>query len=47
MGWIYLDYRNNMSELDDNSIVYGHSMLNGTMFGTLHRVLNSSFRKNS
>ena len=47
MGWIYLDYRNNMNDLDDNSIVYGHSMLNGTMFGTLHRVLNRSFRKNS
>ena len=28
-------------------VVYGHSMLNGTMFGTLYRVINSSFRKNN
>lgn len=47
MGWIYLDYRNNINDLNDNSIIYGHSMLNGTMFGTLYRVLNTSFRKNS
>lgn len=45
MGWIYLDYRNNINELDDNSIIYGHSMLNGTMFGTLKKVLSSSWRK--
>ncbi len=45
MGWIYLDYRNNIEELDDNSIIYGHSMLNGTMFGTLKKVLSSSWRK--
>lgn len=45
MGWIYLDYRNNIEELNDNSIIYGHSMLNGTMFGTLKKVLDSSWRK--
>ena len=45
MGWIYLDYRNNISEIDDNNIIYGHSMLNGTMFGTLKKVLSSSWRK--
>ena len=45
MGWIYLDYRNNIEELNDNNIIYGHSMLNGTMFGTLKKVLSSSWRK--
>lgn len=45
MGWIYLDYRNDINELNDNSIIYGHSMLNGTMFGTLKYVLDSSWRK--
>lgn len=45
MGWVYFDYRNNVSELDDNNIIYGHSMLNGTMFGTLKKVLTSSWRK--
>lgn len=45
MGWIYLDYRNNVNELNDNSIIYGHNMANGTMFGTLRQVLNSTWRK--
>lgn len=45
MGWIYLDYRNDIEKLNDNSIIYGHSMLNGTMFGTLKKVLSSSWRK--
>ena len=46
MGWVYFDYRNSAPSLDDNNIIYAHSMKNGTMFGTLFRVLNSSWRKN-
>jgi len=45
MGWIYMDYRNSVNDLNDNTIIYGHSMLNGTMFGTLKKVLSSSWRK--
>ncbi len=45
MGWIYMDYRNSVEEFNDNTIIYGHSMLNGTMFGTLKKVLSSSWRK--
>ena len=47
MGWIYMDYRNNSTELDDNTIIYGHNMGNCTMFGTLKTVLDSSWRKNA
>lgn len=47
MGWIYMDYRNDSVNLSSNNIIYGHSMLNGTMFGTLRNVLTSNFRKNS
>ena len=47
MGWVYLDYRNSKNEFDSNNIIYGHSMLNGTMFGTLKNVLTSNFRKNN
>ena len=46
MGWIFMDYRNHADNFDDNTIIYGHSMLNGTMFGTLKKVLNSTWRKN-
>lgn len=46
MGWVYMDYRNNPKEFDDNTIIYGHNMKNGTMFGSLKKVLDSSWRKN-
>lgn len=45
IGWIYADYRNNLNELNDNTIIYGHNMGNGTMFGSLKKVLDSSWRK--
>ncbi len=46
MGWVYMDYRNNPKEFDDNTIIYGHNMKNGTMFGSLKKVLESSWRAN-
>ena len=46
MGWIYMDYRNNPKEFDDNTIIYGHNMKNGTMFGSLKKAYESSWRKN-
>ena len=45
IGSLFFDYRNNVKKLDDNTIIYGHSMLNGTMFGTLRKVSNISWRK--
>lgn len=38
--WLFGDYRNNFNELDKNTIIYGHNMANGTMFGTLIRAVN-------
>ena len=44
-GWIYMDFRNSVTDLSDNTIIYGHNMYySGVMFGTLHRVLNSSWQ---
>ena len=34
-GSIFMDYRNNSNLLDDNTIIYGHNMKNGSMFGNL------------
>ncbi len=46
-GWIYMDFRNSVTSLNDNTIIYGHNMYySGVMFGTLHRVLNSSWQEN-
>lgn len=45
-GVIYMDYRNNFgideSLQSDNIVLYGHNMLNGTMFADLHK-----YRKDS
>ena len=41
-----MDYRNNINDLDDNTIIYGHRRLDGTMFGTLKNVLSSTWQNN-
>ena len=45
-GWIYLDYRNNSTSLDRNTIIYGHNRLNDSMFGTLKNTLDQSWCDN-
>ena len=45
-GWIYADYRNNMTNFDKNTIIYGHGRLNNTMFGSLKTILNSKWYNN-
>ena len=42
-GWIYADYRNDFNNLSNtnNLIIYGHHILNETMFGTLDNILTS------
>ena len=45
-GWIFVDYRNNLSKLNKNTIIYGHNIYaEGLMFGTLEKVLNSSWNE--
>ena len=46
VGWVFYDYRNNTRGFDDNNIIYGHNMPNGTMFGSLKKTLNASWKKN-
>jgi len=39
-GWIFLDYENDSTKVDDNIIIYGHNRyVNGVMFGTLNKTL--------
>lgn len=35
IGWIFADYRNNLETLNTNTIIYGHNLINKTMFGNL------------
>ena len=45
-GWIFLDYRNNLTNLDKNTIIYGHGRLNKAMFGSLKNVLSKEWYNN-
>lgn len=45
-GWLFLDYRNSLTKLSDNLIIYGHSRIDGTMFGSLRNILKSSWQEN-
>ncbi len=45
-GWVFADYHNKFDETDKNIVIYGHSMKNGSMFGTLRNILNKDWYKN-
>ena len=45
-GWVFADYRNNMVNFDKNTVIYGHSRSNQTVFGSLKKVLNKSWYGN-
>ena len=42
-GWIFLDYRNDIDELDKNTVLYGHARKDNSMFGTLKYTLKKSW----
>ena len=43
-GWVFMDYRNSIDELDDNKIIFAHNRyMNGVMFGTLERVSDEKY----
>jgi len=45
-GWVFMDYRNNYKDIDDNTIMYAHGRLDYTMFGALKKFLNESWIDN-
>ncbi|MFP7170693.1 class B sortase [Terribacillus sp. 7520-G] len=42
-GSIFMDYRNDASSLDRQTIIYGHQMKDGSMFGQLDKFLDKDF----
>ena len=46
-GWVFLDYRNNLSNNEKNTILYGHGRQNKTIFGSLKNILNSNWVNNT
>ena len=46
-GWIFADYKNKFDGTDKNIVVYGHSMKDGSMFGSLYKIFGSEWMSNS
>ena len=44
-GWVFMDYRNN-NLVNKNTILYAHGRYDGTMFGSLKNIFNSSWYEN-
>ena len=42
-GWVYMDYRNNPDSFDKNTIIYAHSRVDRSMFGTLRNAVKRSW----
>ena len=45
-GWVFMDYRNSKNFDNKNTILYAHSRLDKTMFGSLSKTLNSKWYSN-
>lgn len=45
-GWVFMDYRNDINFKDKNTILYAHSRLDKTMFGSLNKTLKSNWYTN-
>lgn len=45
-GWVFLDYRNNLTN-NKNTIIYAHGRLDKTMFGSLRNILSSGWLNNT
>lgn len=46
-GWVFMDYRNNINEMDKNTIIYAHGRYDNTMFGSLINILDNGWLNNS
>ena len=45
-GWIFMDYRSDIDSIGDNTVIYGHARLDESMFGSLKKVLTTSWQSN-
>lgn len=45
-GWVFLDYRNDIKNFQDNTIIYAHGRVDKTMFGSLKNALKNEWYSN-
>lgn len=43
VGWVFGDYRNDMNNLKQNTIIYAHNLTSGQLFGTLPNTLKEQW----
>ncbi len=46
-GWIFMDYKNKADGTDKNMVIYGHQMSDGSMFGSLSKLLDEEIVKDN
>ncbi len=46
-GWIFMDYRNDAVNFNKNTIIYGHSRYDKSMFGSLRNIIKNNWVKNT
>ena len=46
-GWVFMDYRNNLENLNQNTILYAHGRVDGTMFGSLKNIFQLLYLQQS
>lgn len=46
-GWVFMDYRNDIENLQDNTIIYAHGRYDTTMFGSLKNVFKNNWYENT
>ena len=46
LGWVFADYRNQFDGTDKNTIIYGHNLNDGSLFGSLINVLDADWQSN-
>ena len=43
VGWIFADYRDNFETYNNNTIIYGHNLINKTMFGSIPNLIKKNW----
>lgn len=46
-GWVFLDFRNDINNLSENTIIYAHDRLDKSMFGSLENTLSQDWYNNT
>ena len=44
LGWVFADYRNKIDGTDKNIIIYGHNLNDGSLFGSLIKVIGEEWQ---